>query len=188
VNSIPKNDAKKPGRALLFPFSLTLFVVAADQAIKTFIAAHWPQGPIFDVFDNDFIWIYHVRNKAIAFSLGDGLPDMAKKVLFVILPIAALFLILRYYFKTSEFTPLQRWAIAGVIGGGAGNLLDRIFRPDGVVDFVSIKLYGFLGIERWPTFNVADAAVVVCVFLFIIGMFIGSEAEPQGQGKGKAHK
>jgi signal peptidase II len=172
-------DIRKPVKlSLLLPFTLTFFVIIVDQAVKAWISSGWPQGPILDVFKNDFIWIYHVRNTAIAFSLGEGLPELAKKVLFIILPVAALFLILRYYFRTTEFTMLQRWAIAGVMGGGAGNLIDRIFRPDGVVDFVSIKLYGLLGIDRWPTFNIADSAVVICVFLFIISTFIPSRAEP----------
>jgi signal peptidase II len=180
-----KIDTKKRvSFSLLLPLALTLFVVIADQAVKSWIVFRWPQGPILDVFNNDFLWMYHVRNTAIAFSLGDGLPDPAKKALFIALPIAALFFILRYYFKTDEFTRLQRWAVAGVIGGGVGNLLDRILRPDGVVDFVSVKLYGFLGFERWPTFNIADAAVVVSVFLFILGMVL----VPKGEAKTRAGK
>jgi len=47
------------------------------------------------------------------------------------------------------------------LGGGIGNLIDRIFRSFRVVDFISVKVYGFLGFERWPTFNVADASLVV---------------------------
>ncbi|GMO50340.1 MAG: hypothetical protein Ta2G_07780 [Termitinemataceae bacterium] len=71
------------------------------------------------------------------------------------------------------------------MGGGAGNLIDRIFRPDGVVDFISVKWFGltfkngdavpFLGFDRWPTFNVADASVVVCVFIWLISIIITPE-------------
>ncbi|HOX92234.1 MAG TPA: signal peptidase II, partial [Spirochaetales bacterium] len=60
---------------------------------------------------------------------------------------------------------LQGAELAGIIGGGMGNILDRIFRADGVVDFLSVKFYGLFGLERWPTFNVADATVVVCGIL-----------------------
>jgi signal peptidase II len=63
---------------------------------------------------------------------------------------------------------VQRWATAGILGGGIGNLIDRIFRSEGVVDFISIKFYGFLGFERWPTFNIADSSVVVCCLLLFI--------------------
>jgi signal peptidase II len=155
------------GKAL--PFVLTGLIILADQAVKSYIAARWPQNALIkDVFNNGFLQIYHVRNKAIAFSLGHNFPDAVKPVLFIVLPILVLGLLLWYYLKSDEFAGIQRWAVAGIIGGGAGNIIDRIFRPDGVVDFVSIKFYGFLGLERWPTFNIADSSVVIsCIILFL---------------------
>ena len=68
----------------------------------------------------------------------------------------------------NEFTKLQRWAVCGILGGGIGNLIDRFFRPEGVVDFVDCYFFGLFGMERWPTFNFADAAVVVCGIIFVI--------------------
>jgi signal peptidase II len=119
-------------------------------------------------FFNGFLQIYHVRNKAIAFSLGQNIPDTIKPILCIILPILVLGFLLWYYLKSDEFAGIQRWAVAGIIGGGTGNIIDRIFRPEGVVDFISVKFYGFLGLERWPTFNIADASVVVsCIILFL---------------------
>jgi signal peptidase II len=155
----------------LLPFSLTAVVLIADQVVKSFIANKWPQNRfIIDVFGNDILWIIHVRNKAVAFSLGANLPDNVRPLLFTVIPIIVLGILVWYYFKSSEFIALQRWAFAGIIGGGAGNLLDRIFRPDGVVDFISVKFYGFLGFDRWPTFNIADASVVVCCILLVISI------------------
>ncbi|MDR0557296.1 MAG: signal peptidase II [Treponema sp.] len=161
----------------MVPFSLTAFIILADQAVKTFIARNWrlpPSGGVFikDVFDNDLLWIVHVRNKAIAFSLGEELPDVARPVLFIILPLVALVAVIWYYFKSYAFTNLQRWAIAGIAGGGLGNLIDRIFRPDGVVDFISVKFFGLFGFDRWPTFNIADACVVVCCVLLLFSIFV----------------
>ena len=39
----------------------------------------------------------------------------------------------------------------GIVGGGLGNLVDRFFRKEGVVDFIDVKFYGLFGLERWPT-------------------------------------
>ena len=72
------------------------------------------------------------------------------------------------YFRNDEFSSLQRWAIAGIAGGGLGNLIDRFFRKEGVIDFIDVKFYGIFGMDRWPTFNVADAAVVLCGILLLI--------------------
>ncbi|MCL2764795.1 MAG: signal peptidase II [Treponema sp.] len=157
----------------IMPLSLTAFIILADQITKAIIVNIQPgYGLIKDVFNNGFLWIFHVRNKAIAFSIGENLPEFIKPVLFIIVPILVLSFLMWYYFKSGEFTLLQRWATAGIIGGGLGNIIDRIFRPDGVVDFISVKFYGFLGFERWPTFNVADSTVVVCCILLLITMFI----------------
>jgi signal peptidase II len=163
----------------LLPFMLTAIALAADQLSKAFIVKNWPRDHTFiaDVFNNDFLWIYHVRNTAIAFSLGENLPDRIKPFLFVLLPLVVLAFLVVYYIKSDEFSSLQRWALAGILGGGLGNLLDRLFRPLGVVDFISVKLYGFLGLERWPTFNLADSFVVVFGFLLLVTVFMPSRKE-----------
>ena len=164
------------------PFILTALIVVLDQVTKAFIVRNWPrQGTIIkDVFDNDFLIIYHVRNTAIAFSIGDGLPQPWRFILFVIVPILVLVFLTWYYFSTTEFNQPQRWAIAGIIGGGIGNISDRILRPDGVVDFISVKFYGIFGMERWPTFNVADASVVICCMILLVTMLM-----PQSKKSGR---
>ncbi|MDR2792472.1 MAG: signal peptidase II [Treponema sp.] len=162
----------------ILPFSLTACIILADQAVKTFIAENWRLSPsgggvfIKDVFDNDLVWIVHVRNKAIAFSLGDGLPDAVRPILFIVLPLLVLGAVIWYYVKSHDFTRLQRWAVAGIIGGGLGNIVDRIFRSDGVVDFISVKFFGLFGFDRWPTFNIADASVVICCIILLLSIFL----------------
>ena len=156
----------------IMPFILTGLVIILDQITKAYIVANWPRiGTLIkDVFNNGFLIIYHVRNKAIAFSIGDNIPDQFRLVLFIIVPILVLASLVWYYFRAVDFTKLQRWAIAGIIGGGLGNIIDRIFRPEGVVDFISVKFYGLFGMERWPTFNVADSSVVICCIVLLITM------------------
>ncbi|MDR2313633.1 MAG: signal peptidase II [Spirochaetaceae bacterium] len=165
----------------IWPFCLTVFAVLADQISKAFIV-RWPENSrIKDVFGNEFLEIVHVRNTAIAFSLGHNLPEAVKPVLFVLLPLGVLGFLVVYYFKTTDFTLLQRWAVAGILGGGIGNLIDRIFRSAGVVDFISVKMYGILGFYRWPTFNLADSFVVVFGILLFITVF-KPEARKTGPG------
>ena len=173
-----RNRVIKEKIKYFIPFSLSIFVIALDQISKAFIVANWPNPGtlIKDIFENDFLVMFHVRNKAIAFSLGDNIPEQFRYVLFVIVPIAVLAFLVWYYFRTAEFSQIQRWAIAGIIGGGVGNIIDRIFRIDGVVDFISVKFYGFLGMERWPTFNIADSSVVICCLILLVTMLKPKEA------------
>lgn len=84
------------------------------------------------------------------------------------------------YFRTA-FTRVQRWFLSGIIGGGISNLLDRFFRAEGVVDFIDVKFYGLFGLERWPTFNIADAAIVVCAFGLFIMIFLQERKEKRTQ-------
>ncbi|MDR1215837.1 MAG: signal peptidase II [Treponema sp.] len=155
----------------IIPFSLTIFIILADQMSKTWIVRNYPIAAfVSDVFNNDLLWIIHVRNKAVAFSLGNNLPMSIRPVLFVVLPIVVLGVIIVYYFRSKDFTLLQRWAVVGIIGGGLGNIIDRITRPEGVVDFISVKFFGIFGLDRWPTFNIADSAVVVCCIILLLSM------------------
>ena len=172
----------------ILPFSLTIAIIAADQIIKAYIVRNWPEGTfIKDLFGNGLIQIYHVRNRAIAFSLGQNLPEALRPPLFIILPVIVLAFLLWYYFRSPNFLPVQRWAVAGIIGGGMGNIIDRIWRPLGVVDFVSVKFYGLFGMERWPTFNVADSSVVVCCLILLVSIIFGPN-EPETAVKEKSAK
>jgi signal peptidase II len=172
-------------RAKALPFALTAVIIVADQAVKAFIVKNWPQSGMMikDVFNNGLLQFWHIRNKAIAFSLGSNLPEFLRPFLFILLPILVLGFLCWYYLKSGDFTGVQRWAVAGIIGGGTGNIIDRIFRPDGVVDYVSVKFYGLFGLERWPTFNIADASVVVCCFILIITMLMSQKIPESGAKK-----
>jgi signal peptidase II len=173
--------AGKCSKENMLPFVLTGLVVILDQVSKAFIVANWPKPGtlILDVFNNEILLIFHVRNKAIAFSIGENFPESFRQIFFVIVPILVLVALVWYYFNTGEFNGLQRWAIAGIIGGGLGNIIDRIFRSEGVVDFISVKFYGIFGLERWPTFNVADSSVVVCCIILLVSMIFSGKEVPQ---------
>jgi len=156
----------------LRPLILSVALIVLDQISKALIVHFIPLHTIGASYWNGFLRIIHTRNLAIAFSLGRSLPGNVRSVLFIILPLVLLVLLAVYFVRSRDLTMLQRWAVAGIIGGGFGNLIDRIFRPAGVVDFIDIRFYGLFGLERWPTFNVADSSVVVAGILLIISFLI----------------
>lgn len=158
----------------LLPFILTFVVVVLDQITKCLVVHFIPPYTIGAQFFGDFLRIINVYNTGVAFSFGAGWPLIFRKIAFSVAPLAVIALVIVVYFRNNEFTKLQRWAISGIIGGGLGNIIDRIFRSTGVIDFIDVKFYGLFGMERWPTFNVADSAVVVCGILLIISFIIFS--------------
>lgn len=169
-------------QSVILPFTLTLLVILLDQLSKWWIVDHVRTGSIHASFLSDFLWIVHVRNNAVGFSLGSGLPDVARTILFIVLPLILLFSLIIYIVRSRHMSLFQRWTLSGIIGGGLGNLGDRMFREEWVVDFISVRVYGFLGFERWPTFNVADASIVVCAILLMISLLFEMRGERKGNG------
>ncbi len=168
---MPDTKNKKP----LAPFALALAVLVADQVTKAMIVASIKPGRVAWSALGDFFWLVHQKNTGAAFSMGDGLAEPLRVAILIVVPLALMIALCVYYFKTDELTPVQRWALCGIIGGGVGNIVDRIARPEGVIDFLSFKFYGLFGLERWPTFNVADSAVVVCgILLVVAGFFVAA--------------
>jgi len=169
-------------RRRLVPLLLVPVLVVADQFSKAIIIHLIEPYSVGASFFDGILRIIHTRNTAIAFSIGRSLPDEVRLGLFTFIPLLLLVLLLLYYVKSNDFTMFQRWAVAGIIGGGVGNLIDRILRPEGVVDFIDIKIFGLLGMERWPTFNVADSSVVVAGLLLLVSLFVDS-----GSGSGSSN-
>ena len=167
-------------RELWTPLILAAAIVLVDQITKAIIVAHVPlyyrTGFSIEVL-GDFFRIIHARNLGIAFSIGDGLPFWLRKALFVAVPVAVLGVLVGSLYRSRDLTRTQRWYVAAIIGGGVGNIIDRVFRPQGVVDFLDVKFYGLFGLERWPTFNVADSSVVVGGVLLVLTMFFSSDGQ-----------
>ena len=150
-------------------FILSLVLLVADQLTKFYVNKMIPLHSIAWSFGGDFFRLIHVRNKGAAFSLGSGLPDWLRTAFLVVVPLLVLLIVAVAVVRSKDVTVGQRWCLAAIVGGGLGNQLDRIFRPEGVVDFLDFKFYGLFGLERWPTFNIADAALVVSsIFLAIL--------------------
>ena len=167
----------------LLPIVLAIVVIVLDQITKALVVRFIPTYTIGAQFFGDFLRIIHVRNTGVAFSVGATWSSTIRSFLFSLMPLVVIVLVIVIYFRNNDFTKLQRWAIMGIVGGGIGNLIDRWFRTAGVVDFIDVKFYGLFGLERWPTFNVADSAVVVCGFLLIISFICTIKEEKENKAE-----
>jgi signal peptidase II len=159
-------------RVPLAPFALSAAILLLDQVSKALIVAHVAPDTVAYRTFGDFLWIVRQSNLGMAFSLLDKLSPGPRAAILIALPLILVVAVAVFYFKSSEPNKLQRWALCGIVGGGLGNVIDRIFRPDGVVDFISVKFYGLFGYDRWPTFNVADSSVVVSALILVVSTII----------------
>ena len=84
-----------------------------------------------------------------------------------------------YYIYRYRNRPGISWPLALIAAGAVGNIIDRIHYGQ-VVDFIDVDFFdiGFLGITRWWTFNIADAAITVAiVYLLVVTLFFPHHAE-----------
>ena len=166
------NTKKRDVKSRLVTLILSAGIIIVDQVTKIIVVHTIPKGGGIRVID-DFFRIIYVQNPAIAFSLGRGIEAGARRALFMLLPLAVIAVLFLYYLFTREpLSRFQKWTFGALVGGGLGNYVDRIFRPAGVVDFLDFKFYGIFGLERWPTFNVADMTVVISGILLFISFLI----------------
>jgi signal peptidase II len=169
------NVQKRNMKPRLVALLLSAGIILLDQAAKLIVVLTVPRGHAIPVI-GDFFRIINVQNPAIAFSIGRSLAAGTQRTLFGFLPLLVIVLLFLYYLFTREkLTGLQRWTFAALLGGGLGNYVDRIFRHGEVVDFIDVKFYGILGMQRWPTFNLADSTLVVAGILLLTSFLFTRE-------------
>ncbi len=107
--------------------------------------------------------IVRSQNRGVAFGIGN---DSAGTWLTLLLPavsLAAVALVAVALWKARRMERLTLWGLACILGGAAGNVFDRL--ASGLVtDFLEL----YVGQYHWPTFNVADSAIVIGSGLFLI--------------------
>ncbi|MFN0156562.1 MAG: signal peptidase II [Bacteroidota bacterium] len=166
---------------------LTGFIVVADQITKLMVKGisipslgiHFDgmrYGSSIPVW-GEFFRLTYIENPGMAFGI-----DIGGKLFFSLFSVLASAAILVYLYKARTEPFGFRVALALILGGAMGNLIDRVFY--GVffneaalfygkvvdffdVDFVDISI-GSYHMTRWPVFNIADAAVTVGVVLLLI--------------------
>ncbi|MBC7980580.1 MAG: signal peptidase II, partial [Armatimonadetes bacterium] len=140
------------------------------------------------IIDDVLHWA-RIHNQGVAFGLGNG-TEWAP-VVFMLVPLIALFLIRIFWQKGAFDHILSKVAVALLLCGIFGNLTDRLvqgflleqFKDGGfwerlsegyVVDFISVKLPFYEKLVPssggwWPTFNVADSCICVAAVLLFFG-------------------
>lgn len=164
----------------ILPFTASLLVFAADQATKALLAASLPFGgerPFGRWFT-----LVHWHNRGGLFGLMNDLPESGRIALFLLVPLLGVALLGSFYWKSHR--PLERWVLAAVLGGAAGNLVDRV-RFGAVVDFLYVHLPSGPG---WPAFNLADAVLSTGIALFVFLTFTPSSKEAAGASDPLSHR
>ena len=143
---------------------LPMVIVAVDQLAKAAIRAMLPLHESVTVLPG-LIDFTHVRNSGAAFGILSGVDFPFKTILIAVIATSALVGVGMYAASLAHHQLVARLGLALIIGGAAGNLLDRI-AAGSVVDFVDVywRTYHF-----WA-FNIADSAISIGVAIMILDM------------------
>lgn len=159
----PELAPARPG-LLRVEFWLPLLVVALDQVTKWLVRTRIPMHGSVEVIP-DFLDLTHVRNTGAAFGFLNGIDFPGKTIVIAVVAICALIGVSLYAGTLAREQLIARLGMALIIGGAAGNLIDRVFMGS-VVDFVD----AYWGTFHFWAFNVADSAITVGVVFMILDM------------------
>jgi signal peptidase II len=157
-----REAAATPPRYL--EFILPVVIVAVDQATKAMVRAALPLHDTVTVIPG-FFNVTHALNSGAAFGFLDGTDFPYKTAIIAVIATAALIGVGIYAASLSHHQLVARIGLALIVGGAAGNLIDRVLTGS-VVDFADFYVRGW---HFWA-FNVADSAISIGVTMLILDM------------------
>lgn len=137
---------------LFWPLAITL--VVADCTTKNLAVEHLSPAHVPHAVVGDWVRLTLKYNPGAATGITLG---PYSRIGFAVLAICALAILINFYRVTPPSERSRAFALALLIAGAAGNLLDRLRSARGVVDFIDVGV----GTHRFYTFNVADACITV---------------------------
>jgi len=146
-------------------FLLTIALVALDQATKHIIARTvdlYESVPVIPGFFN----ITRVHNKGAIFGTFSQANNKLVFALLTAASLAALALVVYYFFKTPAGDKLMKVALTLITAGALGNQFDRLMRGH-VIDFLDF----YVGRAHWPFFNAADSCITIGACLMLVILF-----------------
>lgn len=150
-----------------------LIVAAADQLIKAYVRGIPVGKTFFEI--SGIVSLTHCVNTGAAFSILAG-----HTFLLAAFSLALLVLVWTYATTRMNLTLPARMAISCMIGGGLGNLLDRLLRF-GVTDYIRLQFIDF------PVFNLADIVITVSIAVLLILLVTDTLEKPSEDKHGADH-
>ena len=139
--------------------ALALAVIVLDQFTKVLILGNFTLGESRTV--TSFFNVVRVHNSGAAFSFLAGASGWQRWFFVGIGTVAALFIV--WLLRRHAAQRLFASALALILGGAVGNVLDRLWHGY-VVDFIQVHYAG----NAFPSFNLADSAITVGAILLIL--------------------
>jgi signal peptidase II len=157
-------QVRKISRQLCVFIALVVFI--ADQASKLLVKKSVRRDAVIPVV-RGFFNLTRTENPGVAFSLFSTSPSPLKTFVLIALSAALLAAVLVILWRARALRWSTGMGLSLILGGAASNLADRI-RYGKVLDFLDFYFRGY----HWPTFNLADSAIVVGAGLLILDVLL----------------
>ena len=161
---------KKIFRHLLV-FVVLIANISCDQMSKSLVREkmfHQEEIPVI----SSYLKLIKVENTGAFLSLGNTIPQPFKSIILSFLPLLFLVIAAVYVILKKSLSLSRVIAISFVVGGGIGNIYDRLVHGS-VTDFLHIDL----GIIQTGIFNMADVSIMVGMTMLLIESFIVKNKE-----------
>jgi len=153
-----------------FLIVVSLVTLAADLGSKWWAKVRLEDAKTFAERHIDVVkgWFsfHFARNLGGAWGLLQDEPESIRRPFFLGISVLAIIFIVSLFRKLTPQQTALKWGLPLVLGGALGNLVNRI-QYNYVIDFIDFQYKG----HHWPTFNIADVAIVAGVGLMAIDMF-----------------
>lgn len=159
--------------------AIVIVSVGCDQATKHIATDKLKSAGKIEIAGK-FFALQYAENEGAFLSLGATLPRSARFWIFTVFTSVVLVALTYYVFMSAELHSPDVIAIALLLSGGIGNMIDRIANNGIVVDFMVMEVWGPI---RTGVFNVADLAVMAGVFL-LFGARLVAPRKPKGETNG----
>jgi signal peptidase II len=148
------------------------FIVAADQVTKLSVDHMMPIYHTFPVIDG-LVNLTYIRNTGAAFGIFAGSAAAYRLPFLIIFSLVAIGFVVTMLGRLADNQTGLITALAFIIGGAAGNLIDRILYGE-VIDFLDF----YWGFYHWPAFNLADSFITVGVLITIYYLIKAKGQDP----------
>lgn len=154
---------------------LVICNVSCDQLSKNIVREHVAYYDQIPVIPN-YLTLTKVENTGAFLSLGSTLPDMLRITLLTVLPLLVLSYGLYLLFAQRRMSGIFMTGLSFVIGGGIGNLVDRLLYGS-VTDFLHIDFIVF----QTGVFNMADVSIMIGMLLLLYHIYVSKGVERRGR-------
>lgn len=114
-----------------------------------------------------FFDIVHSENRGVAFGIFNDSAVAWRPLALILVAVIAVIFVSVFLWRARHIDAIMLWGLALILGGAAGNAFDRIVSGR-VTDFLEF----YIGEYHWPTFNVADSAIVIGSGLLLVDMLL----------------